>query len=125
MTLNCDCCGLCCRHLLVEASAVDVLREPRIDRERPLGKRAKSLSLLNACWILAGPGMPCPFLTPENRCGIYATRPNTCVAFIAGSPSCQKLRRERGVLPLVPHPVAHGIIAEIQAAALSDEAQAD
>jgi Fe-S-cluster containining protein len=125
MTLTCDCCGLCCRHLLVEASAVDVLREPRIDRERPVGKRAKSLSLLDACWILAGPGMPCPFLTTENRCGIYATRPNTCVAFIAGSVKCQKLRREQGVRPLVPQSAAHGIIAEIQAAALLNEAQAD
>jgi Fe-S-cluster containining protein len=125
MTLTCDGCGLCCRHLLVEAGAVDVLREPRIDRERPLGKRAKSLSLLDACWILAGPGMPCPFLTSENRCGIYATRPNTCVAFIAGSAKCQELRREQGVRPLVAQSAAHGIIAEIQATALSDEAPAD
>ena len=66
----CHNCGLCCENLLVEASALDVVREPRIEIERPLGKRAVSLSVLDACWVLAGPGMPCSFLTPKKRCGI-------------------------------------------------------
>jgi len=66
----CHNCGLCCENLLVEASALDVVREPRINTERPLGKRAVSLSVLDACWVLAGPGMPCSFLTPKKRCGI-------------------------------------------------------
>ena len=121
MTLSCDCCGLCCQHLIVETDAVDVLREPRIDAERPIGRRAPDLSILDACWILAGPGMPCPFLTPENRCGIYATRPNTCVAFIAGSSKCLELRREFGVPPLVPLPVANAVEAEITEAVIAEK----
>jgi Fe-S-cluster containining protein len=119
----CDQCGLCCRHLLVEASAVDVLREPRIEIERPLGKRAKSLSILDACWLLAGPGMPCPFLNADNKCGIYPTRPGTCVAFMSGSAKCQELRAEHGVPPLTPRPAAVDIVTEIQAAALAEETQ--
>jgi Fe-S-cluster containining protein len=119
----CDHCGLCCRHLLVEASAVDVLREPRIEIERPLGKRAASLSVLDACWVLAGPSMPCPFLTTDNKCRIYPTRPGTCVSFMAGSAKCQELRAEHGVPPLVPLPAAADIVTEIQAAALDEETQ--
>jgi Fe-S-cluster containining protein len=120
---TCDCCSLCCRHLLVEAGAVDVLREPRINIQRPLGKRAVSLSILDACWVLAGPGMPCPFLNADNKCGIYPTRPGTCVSFIAGSAKCQELRGVHGVPPLVPLPTAADIVTEIQAAALAEEAQ--
>jgi Fe-S-cluster containining protein len=121
MTLSCDCCGLCCQHLIVETVAADVLREPRIDAERPIGRRAPGLSILDACWILAGPGMPCPFLTPENRCGIYATRPHTCVAFIAGSPKCRELRQQFSVPPLVPQSVANPVLAEIIEAAIAEE----
>ena len=121
MTLSCDCCGLCCQHLIVEAGVVDVMREPRIDAERPIGRRAPGLSILDACWILAGPGMPCPFLTPENRCSIYATRPNTCVAFIAGSPKCLELRQEFGLPRLVPQPIANPMVAEIIEAAIAEK----
>ena len=120
-TFACDCCGLCCQHLIVETVAADVLREPRIDAVRPIGRRAPGLSILNACWILAGPGMPCPFLTPENRCVIYGTRPHTCVAFIAGSPKCLELRKEFGVPPLVPQSVGNPLIAEITEAAIAEE----
>ncbi len=97
----CDRCGLCCRHLLVEAYALDVLREPRIEAECPLGKRHPDLDILDACWILSAV-KPCPFLGLDNRCGIYATRPGTCVGFAAGSAQCQQLRREHGVPPLLP-----------------------
>ena len=119
-TCVCDCCGLCCQHLIVETVAADVLREPRIDSIRPIGRRAPGLSILDACWILAGPGMPCPFLTPENRCGIYATRPHTCVAFIAGSPKCRELRQQFDVSPLIPQPVANPVVAEILQAAIAE-----
>ena len=27
---ECDCCGACCKALIVEADVIDVLREPRI-----------------------------------------------------------------------------------------------
>jgi Fe-S-cluster containining protein len=122
-TYTCDHCGLCCRHLLVESGAVDILREPQIDIERPLGKRAASLSLMDACWILAGPGMPCPFFNADNQCAIYPTRPDTCVAFMAGSAKCQELRADHGVPRLVPRPAPATIVAAIQAAALAEESQ--
>lgn len=109
----CQNCGLCCEHLLVEADAVDVMREPRIEIERPLGKRAVSLSVLDACWILAGPGMPCVFLTPKKRCAIYPSRPQTCVAFVPASPKCQELRIEQGLKALVLQPAVHTILSEI------------
>ena len=109
----CENCGLCCENLLVLPNAVDVLREPRIETMRPLGKRAVSLSVLDACWILAGPGMPCPFLTPEKHCAIYPTRPGDCVAFVPGSAKCQELRAEHGLPPVVLQPAIHSILTEI------------
>jgi len=118
----CDGCGLCCQHLLVEANAVDVLREPRIEAERPLGKRAVSLSLLDACWILAGPG-PCPFLNAEKRCDIYATRPGTCVAFVPGSQQCQRLRGEHGLPKLATPSSLNTVLAEIMQESIQREAE--
>ena len=118
----CENCGLCCEQLLVEADAVDVMREPRIEIERPLGKRAVSLSVLDACWILAGPGMPCAFLTKNKRCTIYPTRPQTCVAFVPGSPKCQELRLEQGMKAVVLLPALHTILSEIMQVANAREA---
>jgi Fe-S-cluster containining protein len=115
----CDHCGLCCRHLIVEADAIDVLREPQIEQKCPLGKRAQGLSILDACWILTQDGS-CPFLRPESRCGIYPTRPDNCVAFVAGSPQCQQIRKEHGHTPLASQPVADDIVAEILHASLAE-----
>jgi Fe-S-cluster containining protein len=120
-TYVCDCCGLCCQRLIVEANVVDVLREPRIETERPLGRRADSLSVLEACWIVALPGRPCPFLTSERRCGIYPTRPHDCVAFIAGSAKCQQLREECGLPALASVPAIDEMLGEIQAELLDEQ----
>lgn len=109
----CDCCGLCCQQLIVEADAIDVLREPQIAKQRPLGRRSASLEILEACWIVAMPGKPCPFLTTKRRCSVYPTRPAICVAFVAGSSQCQQVRRKSGLPPLKTAP-AMDILAEIQ-----------
>ena len=116
----CDCCSLCCQRLLVEANALDVLREPQIQALRPLPCRPVSLPVLDACWILGGPGMPCPFLNRESRCRIYRSRPGVCVTFMAGSPKCQELRREHGLAALVAHPGSDEMLAEIQQALLDE-----
>ena len=108
---TCDNCGLCCEHLLVMPNAIDVLREPRIEIERPLGK--VSLSVLEASWLLAGPGRPCPFLTLQKQCSIYPTRPNVCVTFMPGSLKCQELRIEHGLPLVVLKPSAHAILTDI------------
>jgi hypothetical protein len=117
----CKDCALCCQHLLVEADAVDVLREPRIQAVRPLKNVSGSLSVHDACWVLAGPGMPCKFLTRQKRCGIYPTRPNTCVAFLAGSNKCQVLRWEHGLLPQKPRPDLRSIMGRFMQEMLSDD----
>jgi Fe-S-cluster containining protein len=106
-------CGLCCTNLLVEASAFDVLREPRIEAERPLGKRSASLPVLEASWIVSAPGRPCAFLGPRCRCAIYPTRPAACVCFVAGSPRCEELRRGAGLPPLTGS-IDNGVVWEIK-----------
>ena len=117
----CDCCRLCCQQLIVEADAFDVLREPRIEAERPLGRHSASLSLLDACWIVAAPGMPCPFLNSDGRCRIYPSRPQVCVAFAAGSSKCQQLRQAHGLAALAPRPVTDEMLGEIQAELLDEQ----
>ena len=112
-TYVCDCCRLCCQQLIVEADAFDVLRETRIETERPLGHHSASLHILDACWVVAAPGMPCPFLKPDSRCRIYPSRPQVCVAFVAGSSKCQQLRQAHGLAALVPRPAAGEIRTEI------------
>lgn len=115
----CDDCALCCQHLLVETDAIDVLREPGIDAARPIRNRSPQLSLLDACWVLAGPGMPCTFLTPEKQCAIYPTRPQVCVAFMPGSPQCQTLRNEHGLTPAALQPSIRHILTDIMRAAIA------
>jgi Fe-S-cluster containining protein len=116
----CDQCALCCQHLLVEADALDVLREPKIEEYRPLGSRAIALPILHATWVLAGPGYPCPFLASDLKCSIYASRPQVCVRFAAGSFQCQELRKAHGVPRLRRQVVSNAALAEIQAAIATD-----
>lgn len=120
---ECDKCGLCCKHLLVETDALDVLREPKINQVAPIQSRRK-LSVLNGCWIIAGPGKPCSFLAKDNNCSIYNSRPLTCVSFQAGSPKCKELRKVHGLKPLqsVRKP---GVMAEIQEQYITDYCQED
>ncbi len=120
-TCVCDCCGLCCQRLIVEADAIDVLREPRIESQCPLGHRAATLPILEACWIVAVPGRPCPFLTAENRCGIYPSRPWNCLTFMAGSTKCQQLRQQHGLPALAALPATAGVLGEIQAELLDEQ----
>jgi Fe-S-cluster containining protein len=102
-------------------TALDVLREPRIAIERPLGKIG--LPILEASWLLSGPGMPCPFLTPEKQCGIYPTRPNECVSFVAGSAKCQELRKEHGLPPVVLKLHALQVLTDIIRETIEEEAE--
>lgn len=115
---DCDRCGLCCRHLLVEATSLDVMREPRIDVECPLPVKIR-LPVLEATWLLGsykdGRQGECPFLATENLCSIYPTRPNACVAFMAGSPKCQQLRTDHGLPLLAARPAKPGRLEEMAA----------
>jgi Fe-S-cluster containining protein len=86
---------------LVGADWSDVLREPRIAQECP--NHGAKAPLLEQCWILFSARRgACPFLGDDQKCGIYPTRPNSCVAFAAGSAKCQELRIDAGLRPLTP-----------------------
>ena len=105
MKYDCDSCGACCSgSLIVEAEWLDAVREPRLLDGDVAGRRI-SLDTLEEdgrCIILAC-GKSCTFLS-DNRCSIYPTRPNGCVAFQAGDEQCQEVRRDRGLPPLQPNP---------------------
>lgn len=87
---TCDCCGACCRgHLIVETDALDLMREPHLLTADP-HYAAKSFDQVMieleepGRAVIIACGRPCPFLGQDNRCSIYPTRPNDCVAMQAG-----------------------------------------
>ena len=97
---ECDLCGACCRTFAIFACEADAEREPRISVE---GRRLKPW-LETAEWAYQLFPLPfhetCCFLDGHNRCTIYATRPDLCRHFEAGSEQCQEARRSRGLAPL-------------------------
>jgi len=105
----CQRCGACCTHLIVEADALDCLREPRLlDADVGNAKHGRPLTLDemtgdDARVVLLVCGERCPFLratyTPT-ECGIYPTRPNECVAFEPGSEQCTQARADAGLPPI-------------------------
>lgn len=114
---ECDRCGACCIHLIIEIEPVDIAREPKLrllrparidpgwgpiedDREEyervgPLVPGFEAGAIL-AC----GATNPCPMLTLEKLCSIYPTRPTCCVAMQAGSDLCQ-IARKMARLPML------------------------
>lgn len=102
---ECDCCGACCKgKLIVEANYLDVLREPRLLDADVTGRQTTITELAEddgRCILLAA-SQPCGFLSPEDRCTIYPTRPNVCVEMQAGDEQCQDARCRSGLAPLEP-----------------------
>lgn len=101
MNFECDLCGGCCRTFPIFASESDAQREPRIAKE---GKNLAE-HLRTADWRIQLYPLPfherCVFLDVDNRCEIYATHPNVCRRFEAGSEQCQEARRRLGLAPLI------------------------
>lgn len=111
----CDKCGACCSGtLFVEVMLHDIEREPRVvegaadvlrgkrtPEEVVASVRAVCDSGREGCSNLAL-FAPCHFLGPNNLCGIYATRPDNCARFRAGSQQCQDVREARGLPRLKP-----------------------
>jgi Fe-S-cluster containining protein len=97
---SCDNCGACCKTFSIFASVLDAEREPRIRNE------AQHLppEQVTPDWQYRLYPLPfletCCFLDAENRCEIYATRPEVCRQFAAGSLQCQESRLQQG-LPLL------------------------
>jgi Fe-S-cluster containining protein len=87
-----------------------VWREPKLmtadigswTREMLAAELMEELEQEGKCLLIAGPGQPCQFLDDENRCGIYPTRPNVCVAMQAGDEQCRESRKAEGLPPLLP-----------------------
>ena len=97
---ECDGCGECCRHKLVDVFEEDILREPKVGEQMsPLREPGLDGEI---GYLNCGSGDKCFFLDSENRCGIYPTRPVVCVLFPAGSEPCQEVRRAAGLSPLEP-----------------------
>jgi hypothetical protein len=106
---DCDGCGACCEHLIIEADQLDAIREPRVAEEGRWLDGGGRLPVEE--WkinINAREPLPhhtaahaCVFLAADKRCGIYATRPGVCVAMQAGGEQCQSARRFAGLPPLV------------------------
>ena len=97
---ECDGCGECCRHKLVDVFEEDILREPRVGAQMsPLREPGLDGEI---GYLNCGSGGKCFFLDGENRCGIYPTRPVVCVLFPAGSDACQEVRQAAGLPPLEP-----------------------
>jgi Fe-S-cluster containining protein len=94
---ECDGCGACCRTFPIFASEADSQREPRIATET----RRLPDWLATEQWRYQLFPLPfhetCCFLDGENRCTIYAMRPDVCRRFGAGSDQCQEARRECGL----------------------------
>jgi Fe-S-cluster containining protein len=83
-------CGRCCRELIIEVSALDALREPRIAAEgSPVldwdscGETSGEVIgyILNRRATPDDPEPRCVFLRDGNRCDIYDTRPTLCRAY--------------------------------------------
>jgi uncharacterized protein len=97
---ECDGCGACCRTFPIFASEEDAGREPRIAAE---GRKLPQ-ALLADEWHYRLYPLPfleaCCFLSGENRCTIYESRPGVCRRFAAGGEQCQQARQRQG-LPLL------------------------
>jgi Fe-S-cluster containining protein len=98
---TCQCCGLCCRKLIIEIGCHDVVREPRLAEvsQRLLGTGDGPCEFNDECEAshsypcrTLAIGEACPMLGTDNRCTIYPTRPNVCVVFPAGGKQCRELR---------------------------------
>ncbi len=98
--MRCKKCGHCCSHLIIEVDLDDVIREPRIMAvAKPLKnlpeEREEYGTYSGKFLLTGGASMCCPFLTIENHCAIYKTRPDICRTFDPGSEQCKLAARRR------------------------------
>lgn len=93
LELDCLECGSCCRDNRVELEAHDVDRFEAAGRgdlaRPPFARREAGVVVL----VLA-PSKDCKHLAGDNKCGIYALRPDACSHFPVGSECCLSAREE-------------------------------
>jgi len=101
--IQCKKCGKCCHTFIIEIGQLDVVREPRLLEHAKLldgnGKIEHESDYEKEYLLAAGETMPCPFLV-DNKCSIYPTRPNCCVAFEAGGQQCAEARLKPDTEPV-------------------------
>lgn len=93
LELDCLECGACCRDNFVELDDVDIERfekAGRGDLARPPYARRKD----GAVVLVLQPNKDCQHLGSDNKCGIYAIRPDACSHFPVGSECCLSSREE-------------------------------
>ena len=94
---DCENCGACCRCFPIFASEADAAREPKIRQET----RALEPHLVTKDKAYQMHPLPflesCAFLKEDQLCRIYATRPEVCRRFEAGSAQCIEARERMGV----------------------------
>lgn len=97
----CDNCGACCRKLIVEPTYVDAMREPRLFQlASPNLDLQKFRDGEHTIHLWDTERHCCPLLDAQNRCTIYATRPQQCVVVEPGDAKCQQARELEG-LPIL------------------------
>ncbi len=104
----CDQCGACCAgHLIVETTALDVMREPKLidaDSQYAGLSRDEVLTQLDSEWraliIASVTERPRIYLGSDKRCN--PTRPNACVGLQPGDEQCQHARHAARLPPLEP-----------------------
>lgn len=98
---DCQGCGLCCKHLIVELCCRDVEREPQLAavsrlfrdcQSEPCGIDPSSGEMVHDDPCRYVPYGPCPMLQEDGRCSIYSTRPSVCREFRRGGTRCRDLR---------------------------------
>lgn len=82
--------------MIVEIQHLDILREPRLLEHAELldghGKITFEDDMEKEYLLACGKSKPCAFLK-DNKCEIYPTRPNVCVAFEPGSEQCKEFQQ--------------------------------
>lgn len=84
--VRCRCrCGVCCESLLVEATALDARREPKIAERASIIDEGGEIPRDQAGWLLNGRGGACVFFHRDadgrGVCEIHNTRPLCCRLF--------------------------------------------
>ena len=93
LALDCLSCAACCKGNRVELEDRDVARFEQAGRgdfaRKPYAKKDNGVVVL-----VLRKDKRCKHLADDNRCGIYAIRPDACSTFPAGSECCLSSREE-------------------------------
>jgi hypothetical protein len=93
LDLDCLACGACCRDNRVELEDADVARFEAAGR-RDLARAPYARRDDGAIVLVLRRDKRCRHLGDDNKCGVYAIRPDACSTFPAGSECCLSSREE-------------------------------